>query len=143
MKKISFLLIVVCMLTLISCKQETPLVELTSHKTVYSSDVEKITVTWNNYSDETFYFGRLFTLDKKEKGEWVKVEPNTEDYAFTLDMLGVTPNKTTQLDYPMYMYTPLEKGEYRIVADWRNGHFKKGNFVTTKKGTIYFEFEIE
>ena len=138
MKKISFLLIVVCMLTLISCKQETPLVELTSHKTVYSSDVERIIVNWNNNSDETFYFGRLFTLVKKEKGEWVKVEPNTEDYAFTLDMLGVTPNKTTQLDYPMYMYTPLEKGEYRIVTNWY-----VGDYESSKQNPIYFEFEIE
>lgn len=110
---------------------------LTSDKTVYSTDTEKLTVVWNNNSEEKIGFGQMFTLEKKDKTTWNEVEPETE-VVFNLDCYTIEAGAIREHTYNLQVYGDLEVGEYRINTTYRISNDESGT-----EYPIYFEFTVE
>ncbi len=137
MKKLSILIALSLLLTLVSCAQKEPNdVVLTSDKTVYSADAKTITVDWKNNLDEEIIFGNPFYLEKKDE-EWKKVEPKIVA-TFTMPAYPVQPGQSRGHDYNIDFYGGLEVGKYRLCATYMISSDENHT-----EHPVYFYFEVE
>ena len=137
MKKLSILIALSLLITLVSCAQKEPNdVVLTSDKTVYSADAKTITVDWQNNLNEEIMVGNPFRLEKKD-GEWKKVEPKT-DATFTMPAYLLQPGKSKGHTYSIDFYGGLKTGEYRLCATYMI--YSDEQHI---EHPIYFYFEVE
>lgn len=92
---------------------------VTTSKTDYSQDVEKIDFTVTNNSDDKIYFGDDYFLEIKEGDNWTEPEIVAE-YMKTSDDLLRTLDKEKSIDESLYVSerygTLLYPGEYRLVV---------------------------
>ena len=88
-------------------------ITMTTEKSTYSTDVEKIVCKLTNNTEEKLTYGQDYKLFKSENGNFTEVSPKNdgvEDIAYILE-----PNETDDVTYNVaYKYGNLEAGEYKI-----------------------------
>ena len=88
-------------------------ITMTTEKSTYSTDVEKIVCKLTNNTEEKLTYGQDYKLFKSENGNFTEVSPKNdgvEDIAYILE-----PNETDDVTYNVaYKYGSLETGEYKI-----------------------------
>ena len=104
-------------------------ITMTTEKSTYSTDVEKIVCKLTNNTDEKLTYGEDYKLFKSENGNFTKVSPkndSVEDIAYILE-----PNETDDVTYNVaYKYGSLEAGEYKIS-------------INVEKNEVTCQFTIE
>jgi len=90
-----------------------------------------IIITDNN--KEPYHYGEWFRIDKKENGEWKKLNVIDEHYAFNDIAWGVGKNGKLERKHDWSkLYGELTGGEYRLVKDVYDNGYKE----------IWVEFSI-
>ena len=106
-----------------------------------STDNEKVTFSITNESGYEAMFGRDFSLEKSENGQWVYVKP-TIPIAFPSIALMLQNGKTYTDSFYLNAYAPLESGTYRIVkVIYVNAPIQDGTNKTPSV-TTYTEFTL-
>ena len=139
MKKRFIYLVIVFVLLLTSCSfaQENG-VTLSIENNILPVGTKTVVAKWTNNTDDTISFGYGFSMEKKEKGEWVELE-YSQDYIVE-DVLGMLlPKGEREVPYDISAYygKDLPKGEYRIRTSWYVDYDYGERCLT------YAEFEIE
>lgn len=89
--------------------------------------------------DEEHTYGDSFRLEKKENGEWVKLDTIIKDYGFHAIGYHVDKNKKLEMKVNWeWIYGKLEDGEYRLIKDFAVS--KNDYYIGSKE--IYVEFVI-
>lgn len=131
MKKIVIgLTIVICLLT--ACSQSldsepTPFVNVNSLDSVTMTTKPGavthtgLTVIIENRSSERWMYGQYFSVEKKSGDNWYEVPILEDAYSFIDLGHNVAPLQLVEwvVDWEGY-YGTLDKGEYRILKDFRN-----------------------
>jgi len=134
LKKLSVIFVVIVLLMVSACSQNSNKLFDINHNT-YSSDTLKFVTEKESYSfNDTVirYFitniddkehsiaadDNCFSLHKLENGEWKRVGTKI-DHAWNSLALILEPNQTEvrEIDLVNYFYLPLEKGTYRISVE--------------------------
>lgn len=114
---------------------------VTTSKTDYSQDVEKIDFTVTNNSDDKIYFGDDYFLEIKEGDNWTEPEIVAE-YMKTSDDLLRTLDKEKSIDESLYVSerygTLLYPGEYRLVVT-----VSTNENLTENPTKLYAPFEVK
>ena len=114
---------------------------VTTSKTDYSQDVEKIDFTVTNNSDDKIYFGDDYFLEIKEGDNWTEPEIVAE-YMKTSDDLLRTLDKGKSIDESLYVSerygTLLYPGEYRLVVT-----VSANKNLTENPTKLYAPFEVK
>lgn len=114
---------------------------VTTSKTDYSQDVEKIDFTVTNNSDDKIYFGDDYFLEIKEGDNWTEPEIVAE-YMKTSDDLLRTLDKEKSIDENLYVSerygTLLYPGEYRLVVT-----VSTNENLTENPTKLYAPFEVK
>ncbi|MDO4478409.1 MAG: hypothetical protein Q4B73_05170 [Lachnospiraceae bacterium] len=76
-----------------------------------------VTIAFENESDEDFWFGHYFSLQKEMDGRWYTLPVRASNYGFTEEALLVAPHETVEDACPLEMYGALDPGNYRIVKE--------------------------
>ena len=88
-------------------------ITMTTEKSIYSTDVEKIVCRLTNNTKEKLTYGQDYKLFKSENGNFTEVSTKNdgvEDISYILE-----PNETDDVTYNVaYKYGNLEAGEYKI-----------------------------
>ena len=104
-------------------------ITMTTEKSTYSTDVEKIVCKLTNNTEEKLTYGQDYKLFKFENGNFTEVSPKNdgvEDIAYILE-----PNETDDVTYNVaYKYGSLEAGEYKIS-------------INVEKNEVTCQFTIE
>lgn len=117
-KKIIPLLLTLSIITILFVGCNSPSstqnnITITSEKSTYSTDVEKIVCKLTNNTDEKLTYGEDYKLFKSENGNFTEVSPKNDgvqDIAYILE-----PNSTNDVTYNIASkYGSLETGEYKI-----------------------------
>lgn len=131
MKKIVIgITIVICLLTACSHNlgsEPTPFVNvnnldsvtmITKPETVTRTG---LTVIIENHSSERWMYGQYFSVEKKSGDNWYEVPILEDAYSFIDLGHNVAPLQSVEwvVDWEGY-YGVLDKGEYRILKDFRN-----------------------
>ena len=116
---------------------DAPMVLETTEET-YPADVQSVTVRVTNLSEETYTFGRSFTLEIFSGDQWCALTPAPSDKTFGVTDEGIilSPDRPAEVtDRLEYYGTQFAPGRYRIVRKFSpdNG----GEDVT-----VAAEFEI-
>lgn len=99
-------------------------VRMYTEKNEYPSDVREINVSWVNETDKYLLFGDIFCIQKLEGREWKSL--NDSNYNFSA--FRVAPYSEAKHSYDTRAYSDkLEKGTYRIVADFEIADNTIGN----------------
>ncbi len=103
---------------------------LTPNASTYSSDVQDITCTLTNKTDEELVYGEDYQLLKKENGIYTELTPinvSIQDISYKLE-----PNKSNEIKFNVAKkYGNLETGQYQLAL------------VVSHKHTVTCEFTIE
>lgn len=88
-------------------------ITMTTEKSTYTTDVEKIICKLTNNTDEKLTYGEDYKLFKSENGNFTEVSPKNDcvqDIAYILE-----PNSTNDVTYNIASkYGSLDAGEYKI-----------------------------
>ncbi|WP_367568793.1 M56 family metallopeptidase [Lacrimispora sp.] len=76
------------------------------------------TVTLKNVTDSEYIYGESYTIQRKDDGGWIDVEPIIENYGFNSIgyMLPAMESKEMAIDWE-WLYGKISPGDYRIVKD--------------------------
>lgn len=114
---------------------------VTTSKTDYSQDVEKIDFTVTNNSDDKIYFGDDYFLEIKEGDNWTEPEIVAE-YMKTSDDLLRTLDKGKSIDESLYVSERygalLYPGGYRLVVT-----VSTNENLTENPTKLYAPFEVK
>ena len=111
---------------------------MSTQQTVYSKDIEAITVYWINNTDDEYVFGQPFQLEQLVDGAWEKI-PLESGYAFTLEGIPVSARSQTEHVYDLIGYSlPLTSGKYRIAITYLSD-YGPGDYI---EHSLYAEFVI-
>ena len=88
-------------------------ITMTTEKSIYTTEVEKIICKLTNNTDEKLTYGEDYKLFKSENGKFTEVSPKNDgvqDIAYILE-----PNSTADVTYNVASkYGKLDAGEYKI-----------------------------
>lgn len=110
---------------------------VTTSKTVYSQDVEKIDFIVTNNSNDKIYFGDDYVLEVKEGDIWTELETDME----ISDDLLRSLYKGKSIDESLYVserYGTLNAGEYRLVVT-----ASKSENLTENPTKLYAPFQVK
>ncbi|MDD6645534.1 MAG: hypothetical protein PUE67_05700 [Oscillospiraceae bacterium] len=110
---------------------------VTTSKTDYSQDVEKIDFTVTNKSDDKIYFGDDYVLEVKEGDNWTELET---DMKISDDLLRAL-DKGKSIDESLYVserYGTLNADEYRLVVT-----VSKSENLTENPTKLYAPFQVK
>lgn len=113
---------------------------VTTSKTDYSQDVEKIDFTVTNNSDDKIYFGDDYFLEVKEEDNWTELETIAEYMKISDDLLRAL-YKGKSIDESLYVserYGTLKAGEYRLVVT-----VSKSENLTENPSKLYAPFQVK
>ena len=102
---------------------------------------EGVTLIIKDETEEKYTFGEDFYIERNNDGNWERVEPISDSYAF--NSIGYYAfEKELELKQNWdYIYGKLDNGRYRLVKST----FKESDIPITKEDLkyIYVEFEIK
>ena len=104
-------------------------ITMTTEKSIYSTDVEKIVCRLTNNTKEKLTYGQDYKLFKSENGNFTEVSPKNDSVEDIANILE--PNETDDVTYNVaYKYGSLEAGEYKIS-------------INVEKNEVTCQFTIE
>lgn len=95
-----------------------------------------VTVIIEDKNVRPYYYGKWFQIEKKENGEWRKLETFNENDRIVGEAITVGEDKKLELDIDWTeLYGELKQGEYRLIKEL---------YGTGNEGKYFWvEFEIE
>ncbi len=111
-------------------------VYLTVDKVVKEGNNHHVEVTWHNDSEAEVTYGRPYTVERLENGEWV--DTAMADVCFTMEAIILRPHSENTERYAFLsngytLFDVSKAGTYRIAADCT---------VNSQNRTLYAEFTM-
>lgn len=80
-----------------------------------------VTIVITDLSNKNNTYGEWFRIDKRIDGNWKKVKPIIDNYAFNLIGYEVDSNNKLEIVHNWkWLYGSLNKGKYRLVKEINN-----------------------
>lgn len=82
------------------------------------------TIIIKDKNTNPYTYGKYYRIDKKENGEWKKLEPIIDNYAFE-EIAYLSKNGILEMKHDWsIIYGSLDNGEYRLVkSQYEDGEF--------------------
>jgi len=106
-----------------------------SLKAKYDSNNERILLTLQNNSSETIYYGERIILEKKQEDKWYEVT-FSGDVSFNDILNYLLPLNEEERNFPINIWIPVTKGEYRIIKEVSNQERMKEMYYLSAGFTI-------
>lgn len=91
---------------------------------VVSVEDHIVTIKIQNDSDEDFFYGEYFTLQKEIDGSWYEIPVRHSNYGFNDIGLYLQAHSTEEETCDITMYGELEQGHYRIEKEGLAAEFE-------------------
>lgn len=153
MKKrvVVFVLILICVLSLIIYNSVLPKKHMVSNNNSYSDlngvfveidsmcvypDITTLIVSWNNETEQTITYGEMYSIERFENGEWI--DCSLKDNIFTLIGYTLKANEKVDKEYRLTdMYDVSKSGTYRFHSTC------SADVGDVKEYSVWAEFVID